>query len=160
MRSIAVAVLTLLATACAADDPDGPDAIETCHFVSGRPCEPGELCMGTKGGECNYYTCTRDGIVGSAIGCFADEVEPVEGGPFNCDPATVVHTSGETARTPPNGWCPIGSLYALNPESIIPYLFCVPLEQCAPIACDPQWNGDGCPSGYGCDAATETCVAL
>lgn len=137
------------------------DQIEVCHFASGRPCPSDQLCLGEKGDECRYLSCVQGEIVsGGAIACSAGTTDPQPGGPFNCDPATVAHDpDAETGFTPPNGACPIGSLYALDPARALPYLFCVPVAQCAPIACDPAFAGDGCPADYVCDGASRTCVA-
>jgi hypothetical protein len=156
MRLLATA--TLLLVACTSNDPG--QAIEVCHFESGRPCPADTVCLGTQGNECNYFACDVDGqLVGTAIGCQAGTVDPVAGAPFNCDPATLSNDAAPGSITPPQGACPLGALYALDPAQPFPFLFCVPVEQCAPIACDPQFDGDGCPSGYGCSAATRTCAA-
>ncbi len=140
---------------------DSSDEVQVCHFESGRPCPADTVCLGPQGTECNYYVCTSDGsITGTALGCQAGVTDPVSGGPFNCDPATVTREPSEGGITPPQGGCFLGALRVIDPSSsVFPFRECVPVSQCLPIACDPQFNGDGCPSGTTCDAATETCVA-
>lgn len=161
MNSVMRRILFLIAfVAGCASDPGSE--VEVCHFASGRPCPADQLCLGEKGGECQYLSCVQGEIVsGGAVACVAGTTDPqATGAPFNCDPATVPRDpEAESAFTPPNGPCPIGSLYALDPARALPYLFCVPVAQCAPIACDPGFAGDGCPADYGCDGATRTCVA-
>ncbi len=148
---------SLLLGACA-DDP--ADAV--CHFPSGRPCAPGELCLGSPGDECNYYTCTDGALLGSAVACSAGAITPVSGGPFVCDPAAV-RLAGAMI-TPPPAPCPLGGLYALQVSDAFvggaQFQACVPTDACQPIACDPAYGGDGCPSGFGCAPATGRCVAL
>ena len=153
MRALLAATLLCL-TACTSNDPAAHD----CHFVSGRPCADGDVCMGAKGDECNYPTCVDGDLFSGAVFCQPGTTEPVPGGPFNCDPATIPG-GREGVIIPPNGTCPLGSLYALDPARAAPYLFCVPVAQCAPIPCDPQWNGDGCPADFVCDSGSRTCVA-
>jgi hypothetical protein len=165
MRALFVSLLLLGVTAACngSGDPgdvdhDAPPQAAVCHFTSGRPCTADHACMGAKGDECNYYACNDGQLLGGAVGCSPGTVEPIAGGPFNCDPASIALTQ-PGLLTPPNGACPIGSLWALDASREIPYLQCVPLDQCVPIPCDPQWNGDGCPGDYVCDAASSTCVA-
>jgi len=154
-----VLIVLYLFAACS-NDPG--DEVQVCYFESGRPCPADTICLGPQGTECNYYPCQPDGsIIGSALGCQAGTTDPVAGGPFNCDPATIVREPAEGGITPPQGGCFLGALRVLDPAfPSFPFRDCVPVSQCAPIACDPQFNGDGCPSGYGCDAASRTCTAL
>ncbi|MBL8627057.1 MAG: hypothetical protein JNK64_37555 [Myxococcales bacterium] len=146
---------SLLLAACADDSADA-----VCHFASGRPCAPGELCFGPPGDECNYYTCTDGALVGTAVACSAAVVIPVPDGPFVCDPAAV--RLRDATITPPLEPCPLGGLYALQVSDAFvggaQFQACVPTDTCAPIACDPAYGGDGCPTGYGCDAARRRCV--
>lgn len=146
---------SLLLAACA---DDAADAV--CHFASGRPCAPGELCLGPPGNECNYYTCTGGALIGTAIACAAAPIAPATAGPYVCDPATV--RVAEATITPPPAPCPLGGLYALQVSDAFvggaQFEACVPTEACAPIACDPAYAGDGCPTGYGCAPATGRCV--
>ena len=146
---------SLLLAACADDSADA-----VCHFASGRPCAPGELCLGPQGEECNYYTCTDGALVGTAVGCSTAPVDPVSSGPFTCDPAAV--RLRDATITPPPEPCPLGGLYALQVSDAFvggaQFQACVPTDTCAPIACDPAYAGDGCPTGYGCDAATRRCA--
>lgn len=150
-------VTAALALGACADD--AADAV--CHFASGRPCAPGDLCLGPQGVECNYYTCTDGALIGTAIACSAAPVDPVSPGPYACDPA-LVHLR-DAMITPPQAPCPLGNLYALTVTDAFigggQFEACVPTAFCAPIACDPAFHGDGCPTGYGCDAATRRCVA-
>lgn len=146
---------SLLLAACA-DDPS--DAV--CHFASGRPCAPGELCLGPQGNECNYYTCTDGALVGTAVGCSVAPIAPATGGPFTCDPAAV-RLAG-TGITPPAAPCPLGGLYALQVSDAFvgggQFLACVPIDACGSIACDPAFDGDGCPSGAYYDSANGRCA--
>lgn len=139
-------------------------AIEVCHFASGRPCPSDRACLGPQGDECNYYACRpEEGVIlGTAIACQAGVTEPVAGGPFNCDPATIAVDRG--LLTPPPAPCPLGSLWSIHlpPDTGGVYGHwgrCVPVAQCRPIPCDPAFAGDGCPSDHVCAAATRTCVA-
>ncbi len=153
--------MVLLGAACAAEPEP---SIKVCHFASGRPCPADTVCLGSKGNECNYASCDSqddsDTPVGTAVACAPGETAPVAGGPFNCDPSTIARDPLEGgAFPPPNGVCPLGSLYALDPARASPYLFCVPVEQCEPLPCDPQFAGDGCPADLVCAPASGTCVA-
>lgn len=153
----AVLVLGLIAAACS---NDAGDEVTLCYFESGRPCPADTVCLGPKGDECNYYTCQPDGsIVGTALGCLEGDTEPQPtGAPFNCDPATITREPGEGGFTPPQGGCFLGALRVIDPSRpVFPFGACVPVEQCLPIACDPRFDGDGCPSGLGCDADSRTC---
>lgn len=157
MVRLGLIAAVISAAACAGDDDPGAVPAQ-CHFASGRPCPPGVLCMAPQGDECNYVYCSVEpALVGTAVGCQADTVAPVAGGPFNCDPATV--TLPQHSVTPPPAPCPLGGLYALDPARALPFVQCVPVAQCQPIACDPAFAGDGCPSAHRCDAETRTCVA-
>jgi len=99
-------------------------------------------------------------LVSGAVGCGTGVTAPVPGGPFDCDPSLIARDpAARGGFTPPSGPCPIGSLWALDTTRALPYLFCVPVAQCRPIACDPRYAGDGCPADYVCAAATRTCVA-
>ena len=152
MRILITAVLLLTTAACDAREPE----IEVCHFDSGRPCRADTVCLAEQGGDCNYVACREDGSLEStALGCSSVPARPVPGGPFECDPSMIVREPG--SLTPPGeGPCPLGSLLRVeNNELRGP---CVPLAQCKPIACDPVYRGDGCPSEYACDPASRTCV--
>lgn len=148
--------LILLVAACG----DSSDAA-VCHFPSGRPCGPGELCLARAGDECNYVTCADGALQSTAVACQAGTTAPVAGGPFVCDPAQVALAQAGTL-TPPPAPCPLGSLYALTVTDQFvgggQFVQCVPLSQCQPIACDPAYAGDGCPTGYGCDATLRQCT--
>jgi hypothetical protein len=127
-----------------------------CHFPSGRPCAAGDICMNVKGSECEPVLCngeTRRLEVGGAAACVPGQTDPVPGGPFDCDPA---HLDFRGGITPPPAPCRIGALFQINGTTY--GMQCVPVSQCLPLPCDPQYSGDGCPSNYACDATTLTCV--
>ena len=134
--------------------PEPAPAAEVCHFPSGRPCRDDAVCMGRQGNECNYVSCEEGELRSTAVGCGTAEVAPLPGGPFDCDPAVIVRTPG--SLTPPSFPCPLGSLHRVENNTV--YGPCVPLAQCKPIACDPDFGGDGCPSTHTCDPSSRTCV--
>ncbi|HVK85948.1 MAG TPA: hypothetical protein VM513_17630 [Kofleriaceae bacterium] len=150
-------IAAAIAVALAGCESGADDA--TCYFPSGRPCHLGEVCLGRQLDECNYYSaCNDGGLAGTAIACTHEPIEPVAGGPFLCDPSLIPRNSTRDF-TPPPAPCPLGSLWALDPERELPYIQCVPVAQCEPIRCDPAFAGDGCPSNHECDAVTYTCIA-
>ena len=130
-------------------------AVEVCHFPSGRPCRSDTVCLADQGVECNYIYCDEGHLRSTAIGCGFGEVPPLEGGPFDCDPSVIVRRPGPLL--PPNGYCPLGSLRRIENNGLYSH-DCVPLAQCKPIPCDPAYRGDGCPSTYTCDPTSSTCV--
>jgi hypothetical protein len=154
-RFISIASFTLALAACnGGDDIDPPPDGEgptACLFPSGRPCGQQEVCLGTRGNECNYAYCTGDYMLqSSAVFCTADTVA-LTGGSYNCDPDSLT-----IAFAPPPSPCPLGALYSIVDGR---WGTCVPVSECAPLPCDARYGGDGCPSNYGCDSTSSTCVA-
>jgi hypothetical protein len=152
--ALALAVAACTDSAAPGDTPDAGDAAG-CHFPSGRPCPPGKVCLGTAGNECNYVACTtRDGepsLRGTALACGPAPIEPAPGGPFVCDPGVLDIVSDSGSFTPPQAPCPLGGLWTIEDGF---WGRCVPASQCAPLACDPAYGDDGCPSFHRCDAGT------
>ncbi|MEZ4404561.1 MAG: hypothetical protein R3B06_31360 [Kofleriaceae bacterium] len=142
-----VAALALTAACSAAPDPAA-----TCAFPSGRPCPPGQACLASPGDECNYVACIDGELLGTAVACSAEPIPSTGGGPYDCDPASVPVTTG---LLPPPAPCPLGGLYTIERGF---FRTCVPVEECAPLPCDPAYGGDGCPSSYTCAPASRTCV--
>jgi hypothetical protein len=134
-------------------EPIDPE-VGVCHFPSGRPCREDAVCMSTQGSECNYVSCEYRQLRSTMADCSSEEVPPLPGGPFDCDPGLIVRMQGRL--TPPSVRCPLGSLHRVENDTVDGP--CVPLAQCKPIACDPAYGGDGCPSNYACDPASSTCV--
>jgi len=160
-RSVLAGAIFAALAACADPVPDtgaidaghdGSTQAATCKFESGRPCPPGTTCLGAQGNECNYYNCQGDRLEGTAIACgTATYPTPAVGPLVSCDPA-------ELARhgTPPPGPCALGELHSITAAG--GWGSCVSTRQCKPLACDPAWQGDGCPSFHTCDPATSLCA--
>lgn len=148
MMMIAAWMVSL--ASCASDAP------RVCHFESGRPCAEGDICLGTQGNECSYAACDGESgeLFGAPVACLRGTVEPLPGGPFNCDPSDLDFGGG---YLPPRAPCPLGALYSIEGTT---YGACVPVSQCRPLPCDPAYGGDGCPIDYTCDAGSSTCVPV
>jgi hypothetical protein len=145
------ALLAVALAACATD----ATSTEACSFPSGRPCPLGEVCLNVAGAECNYVSCSVQGgelrLTGTAVGCAEAPIAAAPGGPFVCDPGALASVGETGSFTPPQAPCPLGGLWTIEDGF---WGRCVPATQCAPLACDPAFGDDGCPSFHRCDAGT------
>src|SRR5689334_5002043 len=105
MRAYAIAIAAWMVSLAACASEDEP---RVCYFPSGRPCVEGDICMNTQGNECEPVICTAEGrLEQAAAACVRGQVDPVPGGPYDCDQT---HLDWGGGLLPPRAPCPLGSM--------------------------------------------------